>query len=320
MSSRLSICIFITSSQIVHSLTTLLSGQRYHLHILKSATELSKFVLDNKEELDCLIISQDYRSIPVIQEFYEQGVILPVIILEEEDSDPSLQNKMSNDKIETGTDIVANLQNNNQLYHSAEVRLKKIDLTNIDKFIDKAISKFLHLAPSCSLSENPNIIKSGRNIEEKQNFLLLQQRRLAEKLKERLGYLGVYYQRNPDCFYRHLSVSDQEELIKQLSKQYREIILDYFHKESDVNQLIDDFVNNAFFADLSVSQILEIHMDLMDEFAQQLKLEGRNEDILLDYRLALIDLIAHLCEMYRRSIPKEDIPFDVLYPVDESNK
>jgi circadian clock protein KaiA len=41
----------------------------------------------------------------------------------------------------------------------------------------------------------------------------------------------------------------------------------------------------------------------MDDFATQLKIEGWNEDILLDYRLTLIDVIAHLCEMYRRSIP-----------------
>ena len=63
-------------------------------------------------------------------------------------------------------------------------------------------------------------------------------------------------------------------------------------------------------------QILEIHMELMDEFAQQLKLEGRSEEILLDYRLALIDIIAHLCEMYRRSIPRKDIPLDLLLEVD----
>ena len=54
-------------------------------------------------------------------------------------------------------------------------------------------------------------------------------------------------------------------------------------------------------------------MELMDEFAQQLKLEGRNEDILLDYRLALIDIVAHLCEMYRRSIPREDVSLDVFF-------
>jgi len=46
-------------------------------------------------------------------------------------------------------------------------------------------------------------------------------------------------------------------------------------------------------------------MDLMDDFSKQLKLEGRSEEILLDYRLTLIDIIAHLCEMYRRSIPRD---------------
>lgn len=67
---------------------------------------------------------------------------------------------------------------------------------------------------------------------------------------------------------------------------------------------------------MSASQILEIHMELMDEFSQQLKLEGRSEDILQDYRLALIDILAHLGEMYRRSIPREDIPFELLYRMD----
>jgi circadian clock protein KaiA len=68
---------------------------------------------------------------------------------------------------------------------------------------------------------------------------------------------------------------------------------------------VDRFVEQAFFADMSVSQIVEIHMELMDALATQLKLEGRSEEILLDYRLTLIDIIAHLCEMYRRSIPRE---------------
>jgi circadian clock protein KaiA len=93
-------------------------------------------------------------------------------------------------------------------------------------------------------------------------------------------------------------------------------VLDYFAANKDINQAIDQFVNRAFFADVSVSQVLEIHMELMDEFTQQLKLEGRNEEILLDYRLTLIDIIAHLCEMYRRSIPREDLPFELLFRID----
>ncbi|NJL82407.1 MAG: circadian clock protein KaiA, partial [Chloroflexaceae bacterium] len=92
-----------------------------------------------------------------------------------------------------------------------------------------------------------------------------------------------------------------------------QVILDYFAPARTVNESIDQFVNRAFLADLSVSQILEMHMELMDEFSQQLKLEGRSDEILLDYRLALIDIIAHLCEMYRRSIPRDNLALDLLY-------
>jgi len=43
-------------------------------------------------------------------------------------------------------------------------------------------------------------------------------------------------------------------------------------------------------------------MELMDDFSQQLKLEGRSDDIILDHRLALVNIIANLCKMYRRSL------------------
>ncbi|WP_429614829.1 hypothetical protein [Synechococcus elongatus] len=90
-----------------------------------------------------------------------------------------------------------------------------------------------------------------------------------------------------------------------MQTSYREIVLSYFSPNSNLNQSLDNFVNMAFFADVPVTQVVEIHMELMDEFAKKLRVEGRSEDILLDYRLTLIDVIAHLCEMYRRSIPRE---------------
>ncbi|MBW4583211.1 MAG: circadian clock protein KaiA [Tildeniella nuda ZEHNDER 1965/U140] len=134
---------------------------------------------------------------------------------------------------------------------------------------------------------------------------MLQQRRLSDKLKERLGYLSVYYKRNPRHFFRYMTAVQRQEMLEQLRHEYREIVLSYFGEDSALNQRIDEFVNSAFFADIATSQVVEIHMDLMDEFAKQLKLEGRSDDILLDYRLTLIDTIAHLCEMYRRSVPRE---------------
>ena len=314
LSSRLSICLYIPDVDILNSLTKLLSEEKYSLHQLSSAQHLSTFVPEHQEELDCLIISRSSENVGIITEFYEQEVMLPVIIIDQSDSNIA---NISEDKSTIVThDATTNIETKDQLYHSAEIRIETSQVDRISKFIDKAISQFLHLAPSCSLVDKVREQTPKSKAQEKQSFLLLQQKRLAEKLKERLGYLGVYYQRNPNHFYRNLTSSEQEEFILDISEKYREIILDYFDSQIEVNQAIDNFVNQAFFADLSVSQILEIHMDLMDDFSQQLKLEGRNEDILLDYRLALIDLIAHLCEMYRRSIPKEDIPFDMLFQVD----
>lgn len=299
---QLSICTFIPLTQITQSLNKLLSSERYNLTHLNTPEELKNFVHENKEFIDCLIILNDTFSLSVINDFYEQGILLPVIIIDSEKLISNLNN------VESPKNF---LESPRHLYHSAEIILSLKNLGEITTFIDRAITQFLHLGPSCSLSEKPPTKIIPSKVEDKQNFLLLQQRRLAEKLKERLGYLGVYYNRNSKYFYRYLSEEEKSELLKELAQEYKEIILSYFDKDVDVNPQIDQFVNRIFFVDVSVSQILEIHMELMDAFSQKLKLEGRSEEILLDYRLALIDIIAHLSEMYRRSIPREDLPFDV---------
>ncbi len=268
------------------SLTKLLNLERYTLQFVEFPRELIGAIEEHKEKIDCLIVLNQPSLLPLFNQLYEAGILLPVILLESTDNP-------------TDSSEVATFW-----YHSAEVRLSLDELTTLPSIIDQAIKKFLHLGPNCSLSEKPLSPNKPVLTEDKQSFLLLQQRRLAEKLKERLGYLGVYYKRHPQCFYRNLSPKEKQELTAQLSLEYREIVLNYFTQDFPVNQAIDQFVNNTFFADISVSQILEIHMELMDEFSQQLKLEGRSEEILLDYRLVLIDILAHLGEMYRRSIPR----------------
>jgi circadian clock protein KaiA len=190
------------------------------------------------------------------------------------------------------------------LYHPATLEISITQLSQIVSAIDQAINKFLQLSsvtqsiPSTASNESPETHETQQSLKERQL-------RLSERLKERLGYLGVYYKRNPQNFIRYMSAYQREELLQQLKADYREIILAYFSDTADLNQKLDNFVNTAFFVDISVAQIVEIHMELMDEFSKQLKLEGRSDEILLDYRLTLIDTIAHLCEMYRRSIPRE---------------
>ena len=86
--------------------------------------------------------------------------------------------------------------------------------------------------------------------------------------------------------------------------EYREILIDYFISDQALKVKIDKFINTLFYANIPVLQIIEMHMELIDEFSKQLKLEGRSDETLLDYRLTLIDILANLCEAYRSSISK----------------
>ncbi len=98
--------------------------------------------------------------------------------------------------------------------------------------------------------------------------------------------------------------AEEQALLLQIRSDYRQILINYFTTDKKLKEKIDKFTNVVFCANIPVPQIIEIHMELIDEFSYQLKLEGRSEEALLDYRLTLIDILAHLCELYRSSISK----------------
>ncbi|HIK28895.1 MAG: circadian clock protein KaiA [Oscillatoriaceae bacterium SKW80] len=310
MRTQLSICIFLRDPQLAESIAGLLASARYCVTSCKSPTEFVQFVEREKQQLDCLILENDPDGVEVANQLRQENTLLPAVILNFPSprySEAELQ-KFPSTLIPEITppppQSAVGTKKTNCLYHPAEVQVSSFQLSQIPAYIDRALAEFLNLSPSGNLPNRSVEAKTPQELSI-QHFLLQQQRRLAEKLKERLGYLGVYYKRNPQRFLRHLPPPERKEFLENLKAEYREIILNYFSKDESINQKIDDFVNQAFFADLPVTNIVEIHMELMDEFAKQLKLEGRSEEVLLDYRLTLIDTIAHLCEMYRRSIPRD---------------
>lgn len=97
---------------------------------------------------------------------------------------------------------------------------------------------------------------------------------------------------------------DRHILLQQLRSDYRQILLSYFTTDKALQEKIDKFVNAVFCANIPVPEIIEIHMEMIDEFSHQLRLEGRGDETLMDYRLTLIDILAHLCEAYRGAIFK----------------
>jgi circadian clock protein KaiA len=182
--------------------------------------------------------------------------------------------------------------------HRAEVHLPPDQLEQLSYSLDAAVSRFLRHGPGAD-GATPAGTGEAVGAETPERW------KLANRLKDRLGFLGVFYKRDPSRFLRNLPATEREDLLRSLQRTYRDLLLSYFRDPAAANQALESFVNTAFFSDLPITKTVEIHMNLIDGFATQLKLEGHKVEFLQDYRLTLLDVMAHLCEMYRRSIPPD---------------
>lgn len=113
--------------------------------------------------------------------------------------------------------------------------------------------------------------------------------------------MGGDYNREVQQF-QQMPLAKQQAFLQQLKSEYRQILLTYFNRNQATTAKINNFITISFYSNIPIPKLIEIHMELIDEFSKQLKLEGRNDDVLLDYRLTLIDILAHLGETYRAAI------------------
>lgn len=291
---KLSVCTFLSNENLQALTKEVLQDGAYEVVCLDQAEAFIDYVSHNRQEIDCLILEETTDSGHILEHLQETEIFLPSVVL--------LESTTTADT-DADTDSVQAPQIGG-VYDAAVFYLSRSQLDQLRNAIDQVINQFLKLPPSCTLKDNPQATNPA--IDEKiQVSFLLQQKRLAQKLKERLGYLSIYYKRNPDSFLRRMKPEEREAFLARLKLDYRKIVLNYFSGDTSLNQKIDNYVSALFFADAPISQVVEIHMELMDDFSKQLKIEGRSEEILLDYRLTLIDTLANLCEMYRRSVPRE---------------
>jgi circadian clock protein KaiA len=297
--TKLSICLFCTQQDLGDSVARLLNGDRYKLKCLSVVGDFEKFIQQNYEEIDCLILARCDRSNAITDWLWQSTILLPTIIVQVESTSDKPTNTHSTISLRDLTRTI--------VYHQAELHLYPTQLIDIELYINLAIGKFINLR----LDASQELKRSDRD-----KILVAQQLKLTKKITAKLGHSGVGYRRDPHNFYANLSSPKQEELYQILSSSYRQIVIDYFSKDYRIDKLIDEFADRAFFANISTSQIIEIHMELIDDFSQQLKLQGRSNDVLLDYRLPLIDVISHLCEIYRRSISGKDFSLEQLFAVE----
>ena len=254
------------SESLAQSLQQFLSSERYLLTQIESPDSLLKFVTYPRLPFDCLIVQDEPALLTVAKQLYEQGMLFPLVILQAEAK-----------KI---------------FQHPAVVAIDLGNLSQICHAIDQALAKFFSLP-----------IVAANNLQ-KQNILRLQQQQQHEKFSDESCYIVGCHKRETQHFFQQMIPVKQQEFLQQLKSDYRQILLNYFIADKPLKPQIDQFINTVFWANIPVPKIIEIHMELIDEFSKQLKIEGRSDEVLLDYRLTLIDILAHLCEVYRSSIPK----------------
>jgi circadian clock protein KaiA len=265
-----------------------LKGGRYQLEDLGSLSDPILELKQRRELFDVVLLQQGVHPPEVYEELRQQGLLLPAVVVGEVSG-----------RVE---------------YHEAEVHLPQDQLEQIPYSVDAAVSRFLRRglpAGVGSATDAGGVVGGVPDTPERWQ--------LPNRLQGRLGYLGVFYKRDPSLFLRNLTQEERQELLRSLERGYRDVLISYFRDPAAANQAIESFVHSAFFCDLPINKVVEIHVDLIDAFWKQLKLEGHKNDFLQDYRLALLDVMAHLCEMYRRSVPP-DLPRDVLPPPLETSQ
>jgi circadian clock protein KaiA len=249
----------------------------YRMEALDPLADPVEVLEGRPESFDAVLLEQGVLATEIRQSLIERGLLLPAVVIGEVTGRVEL--------------------------HDAEVHLPPDQLEQLSYSLDAAVSRFLrrglpsaaNLAPE-ALNGGPAAAGPGDGGE---------RWKLTNRLRGRLGYLGVYYKRDPARFLRNLPSGEREELLRSLTRTYRDLLLSYFRDPASANQALESFVNTAFFSDLPITNAVEIHMNLIDGFAKQLQLEGHMNDFLQDYRIALLDVMAHLCEMYRRAVPPD---------------
>lgn len=271
------------SESLATSLTSSLRDDALQIEIFSSPKALLEGIAAHRDSIDCLVLEVDDSLGQVLAQLRSRSIVLPTVLVKQDSANQS-----------------GGSGGSNLLDHPALFWLESGQIDQLPTVIEAVIGQFLKITVDQAPSEPDLDASEGTRV-----WIAGQQRRLAAKLRERLGYLGVYYKRDPKSFLRNLPEGQKKRFLGELRQSYQDIILNYFTDDPQLNQRIDNYINSAFFADVPVVQIVEIHMEMMDAFSKQLKLEGRSDEVLLDYRLTLIDAISNLCEMYRRSIPRE---------------
>jgi len=139
-------------------------------------------------------------------------------------------------------------------YHEAEVHLPPDQLAQLSYSVGDSIARFLRRGLQMAVAETD---AAPAQTSSSQDGMLPPTWPLAQRLRERLGYLEVFYKRDPSRFLRSLPPQPRAELFRSLEQTYRDLLLSYFRDRPAANQALESFVNTAFFSDLLITKTVE---------------------------------------------------------------
>ena len=266
----LTVVSLVRDERLAQATARMLRDDRYELVTIAPEVDLVTKLHRHLEDFDVVLVDQTESTSALLQRLARHGLLLPAVVIG---------------------------QGGGQVqYHEAEVHLQPDQLEQLKYSIDAAVSRFLRHGLLHSSSQSPD-----------SEVPTPEAWKLANRLKDRLGYLGVFYKRDTARFLRNLPKQEAQILLQSLQRTYRDLLLSYFRDPAAANEALESFVNTAFFSDLSITKVVEIHTSLIDGLWKKVRLEGRGDDFLQDYRITLLDVMAHLCEMYRRSMPPDSL-------------
>ncbi|QPN60062.1 circadian clock protein KaiA [Synechococcus sp. CBW1002] len=279
----LTVASLVRDEQLAQASAQMLRDGRYELVPIPPEADVIAKLDRHLEDFDVVLVDQTETTSELLQSLAKQGLLLPAVVIGRGGGQCQ--------------------------YHEAEVHLQPDQLEQLKYSIDAAVSRFLRQGLLHGSSQS---VDSEAPTPEAW--------KLANRLKDRLGYLGVFYKRDAARFLRNLPKQEAQKLLQSLQRTYRDLLLSYFRDPAAANQALENFVNTAFFSDLSITKVVEIHTSLIDGLWKKVRLEGRDDDFLQDYRIALLDVMAHLCEMYRRSLPPDTALAQGSKPLVESSE
>ena len=245
----LTVALVLDSPSLVESCRQWLPSNRYESVVLsvEAGEALTAVLGPRQDDFDAVVLEQTLLDAEVREQLLSAGLLFPAVIVGE---------------VKGHVD-----------YHPEELHLPDDQLAQLGYNVDAAISRFLRQGRADGRQEDP--ASRSKAVDN-----------LSERLQERLGYLGVFYKRDPSRFLGSLAPEERRDLLLSLQRTYRDLLASYFSDPAASNQALESFVNTAFFSDLPITRTVEIHVDLIDEFWKQLSLEGHKHDFLQDYRLA----------------------------------